>query len=59
MELKLTGITLNPYNLPLSNGHRDAQITTLTQRSRPTISLIELGVPVVNLTYEYHTCFDN
>ena len=34
---------------PLHNGRRDAQITTLTQRSRP-ISLIELGVPVVFLT---------
>ena len=31
---------------PLRNGRRDAQITTLTQRSRP-ISLIELGVPVI------------
>ena len=30
---------------PLRNGRRDAQITTLTQRSRP-ISAIELAVPV-------------
>ena len=31
---------------PLRNARRDAQITTLTQRSRPIV-LIELGVPVV------------
>ena len=33
----------------LRNVRRDAQISTLTQRSRP-ISLIELGVPFLSLT---------
>ena len=35
---------------PLRNGHRDAQITTLTQRSQ-SISLREHGVPVLALEH--------
>ena len=40
--------------LPLHNARRDAQITTLAQRSRP-VSLIELGVPMVTITSIYNT----